>query len=62
MSTNEIHERLQHMRDKAKELKESAERASDPQERKRLQEKSRSLESRTEQESAMRSGDIYPME
>jgi hypothetical protein len=50
------------MREKAKDLADAAERASDPQQRARLREESRSLESRCEQESGMRSGDIYPWE
>ncbi|GJF22505.1 DUF6381 family protein [Streptomyces flaveolus] len=62
MSSEETRERLRHMREKAKDLAEAAERASDPQQRARLREESRSLESRCEQESGMRSGDIYPWE
>ncbi|MER7192881.1 DUF6381 family protein [Streptomyces flaveolus] len=62
MSSDEIRERLQRMRKEAKDLADAAERTDDPQERARLREKSRSLQSRTEQESGMRSGDIYPTE
>ncbi|MEU3661431.1 DUF6381 family protein [Streptomyces sp. NPDC032940] len=60
MNSDETRQRLQHMREKAKELADAAERTDDPQQRARLQEKSRSLRSRCEQESGMRSGDIYP--
>jgi hypothetical protein len=48
------------MRDKAQELQAAAERASDPEEQKRLREKARRLRSQSEQESGMASGDIYP--
>jgi hypothetical protein len=61
-ATGEFHERLQHMRDKARELKSAADQTSDPAERKRLQDKARRLESLSEQESMMRAGDIYPSE
>lgn len=54
--------RIQQMRDKAQELQAAAERAGDPEERKRLQEKARRLASQSEQESGMASGDIYPAE
>ncbi|MET9771755.1 DUF6381 family protein [Streptomyces sp. NPDC006415] len=49
-----------HMREKAQQLHEEAERASDPQERERLEKKSRSIRDRSEQQSAMEAGDIYP--
>ncbi|MYR41937.1 DUF6381 family protein [Streptomyces sp. SID5910] len=62
MSSEEARERLRQMREKAKDLADAAERSSDPQQRDRLQKESRSLESRCEQESGMRSGDIYPWE
>ncbi|MFJ4963905.1 DUF6381 family protein [Streptomyces sp. NPDC088729] len=48
------------MRDKAQQLAEAAERATDPQERQRLEKKSRTIRDRSEQQSAMASGDIYP--
>jgi hypothetical protein len=48
------------MRDKAQELKAASERTSDPDERKRLQEKARRLQSQSEEESMERGGDIYP--
>jgi hypothetical protein len=48
------------MRDKAQELKAASERASDPDERKRLQEKARRLQSQSEEESMERGGDVYP--
>ncbi|MER5546482.1 DUF6381 family protein [Streptomyces sp. NPDC001233] len=62
MSGEETRVRLQQMRDKAREYAEAAERTSDPDERQRLQEKSRRLQSQCEQEGAMRGGDIYPSE
>ncbi|MET9356861.1 DUF6381 family protein [Streptomyces sp. NPDC006617] len=58
----EARARLQQMRDKAQELNAAAERASDPDERKRLKEKAQRLQSQSEQESMMRAGDIYPSE
>ncbi|MFC6065380.1 MULTISPECIES: DUF6381 family protein [Streptomyces] len=58
----EVGGRIRQMRDKAKELSQAAERTSDPQDRKRLQEKARKLESQAEQESSMGSGDIFPMQ
>ncbi|MFJ9687908.1 DUF6381 family protein [Streptomyces bacillaris] len=48
------------MRAKAQQLAEAAERASDPQERERLEKKSRSMRDRSEQQSGMAAGDIYP--
>ncbi|MGW8490518.1 DUF6381 family protein [Streptomyces sp. NPDC055886] len=48
------------MREKAQQLHEEAGRASDPQERERLEKKSRSIRDRSEQQSAMEAGDIYP--
>lgn len=48
------------MREKAQQLAEAAERASDPQERERLEKKSRTIRDRSEQQSAMEAGDIYP--
>ncbi|MFJ6075134.1 DUF6381 family protein [Streptomyces sp. NPDC093065] len=58
----EARARLQQMRDKAQELNAAAERADDPDERKRLKEKAQRLQSQSEQESMMRAGDIYPSE
>ncbi|MFL9658454.1 DUF6381 family protein [Streptomyces sp. PB17] len=58
----ETRARLQQMRDKAQELKAASERADDPGERKRLQEKARRLQSQSEEESMERGGDIYPAE
>jgi hypothetical protein len=60
--SGEFRERLQHMREKARELMAAAEDTSDPAKRQQLQEKARRLQSQSEQESAMRSGDIYPSE
>ncbi|MFE8910580.1 DUF6381 family protein [Streptomyces globisporus] len=48
------------MREKSRQLHEAAERASDPQERERLEKKSRTIRERSEQQSAMEAGDIYP--
>ncbi|MFD5970195.1 DUF6381 family protein [Streptomyces sp. NPDC058783] len=59
-ASGEARARLQQMRDKARELKAASERASDPDERKRLQEKARRLQSQSEEESMERGGDIYP--
>ncbi|MFE7829072.1 DUF6381 family protein [Streptomyces nigrescens] len=59
-ASGESRARIQQMRDKAQDLLAAAERAADPEERKRLQEKARRLRSQSEQESGMASGDIYP--
>ncbi|MER7555218.1 MULTISPECIES: DUF6381 family protein [Streptomyces] len=48
------------MREKAQQLAEAAERTSDPHERERLRKKSRTIRDRSEQQSAMEAGDIYP--
>ncbi|MFE9016028.1 DUF6381 family protein [Streptomyces cyaneofuscatus] len=48
------------MREKAQQLAEAAERATDPEERQRLEKKSRTIQDRSEQQSAMAAGDIYP--
>ncbi|MFJ9311787.1 DUF6381 family protein [Streptomyces cyaneofuscatus] len=48
------------MREKAQQLAEAAERAMDPEERQRLEKKSRTIRDRSEQQSAMAAGDIYP--
>ncbi|MFE6038721.1 DUF6381 family protein [Streptomyces sp. NPDC056452] len=53
-------EHIQQMRAKAQEMEEAAKSATDPDERQRLQDKARRLRSRSEQESGMASGDIYP--
>ncbi|WP_435615614.1 DUF6381 family protein [Streptomyces coelicoflavus] len=58
--SGETRARLQQMRDKAQELQAASERAGDPDERKRLQEKARRLRSQSEEESMERGGDIYP--
>ncbi|MFD5430310.1 DUF6381 family protein [Streptomyces sp. NPDC127084] len=52
--------RVRQMRQKADELKQAAERSSDPEERRRLEEKARKLRDQSEQESAMGAGDIFP--
>ncbi|EHN72546.1 small hydrophilic protein [Streptomyces coelicoflavus ZG0656] len=59
-ASGETRARLQQMRDKAQELQAASERAGDPDERKRLQEKARRLQSQSEEESMERGGDIYP--
>ncbi|AZM76982.1 small hydrophilic protein [Streptomyces sp. KPB2] len=59
-ASGEARARLQQMRDKADELKAASEQTSDPDERKRLQEKARRLQSQSEEESMERGGDIYP--
>ncbi|MFD3969667.1 DUF6381 family protein [Streptomyces cyaneofuscatus] len=48
------------MREKAQQLAEAAGRATDPEERQRLEKKSRTIRDRSEQQSAMAAGDIYP--
>ncbi|MFE5261762.1 DUF6381 family protein [Streptomyces coelicoflavus] len=58
--SGETRARLQQMRDKAQELQAASERAGNPDERKRLQEKARRLRSQSEEESMERGGDIYP--
>ncbi|MGW1892791.1 DUF6381 family protein [Streptomyces sp. NPDC002004] len=55
-------EHIRQLREQARELEQEAERATDPGERNRLKEKALRLESRSEQESGMASGDIYPCE
>lgn len=50
------------MRAKAKDVRETAERSTDPEERARLGEKARKLEAQSEQASGMAGGDIYPLE
>ncbi|MFE2378907.1 DUF6381 family protein [Streptomyces sp. NPDC059398] len=54
--------RVRQMRAKAKDLKEAAERSTDPEERRRLNEKASRLDRQSEQESSMAAGDIYPSE
>ncbi|MFC9859297.1 MULTISPECIES: DUF6381 family protein [unclassified Streptomyces] len=48
------------MREKAQQLTEAAQRATDPEERKRLEKKARTIRDRSEQQSGMAGGDIYP--
>ncbi|WEH43921.1 DUF6381 family protein [Streptomyces sp. NBC_01218] len=50
----------QQMRDKARQLSEAAESAKDPEERQRLTAKASKMRARSEQQSGMSSGDIYP--
>jgi len=56
------HERLERMRARARELEADAERAGNPEDRRRLQSEVRKLELDSEQESMMAAGDIYPCE
>ncbi|WP_327111828.1 DUF6381 family protein [Streptomyces sp. NBC_01341] len=60
--SDDLRGRARKMHDKAKELENAAEQATDAGERQRLQEKARRLESQSEQISDMASGDIYPIE
>ncbi|MCZ7461105.1 DUF6381 family protein [Streptomyces sp. WMMC940] len=60
--SDEVGGRVRQMRRKAEELKQAADRVSDPEESRRLKEKARRLQEQSEQESTMGSGDIYPME
>ncbi|WP_327294003.1 MULTISPECIES: DUF6381 family protein [unclassified Streptomyces] len=54
--------RIQQMRAKAQDLKQAAERTTDPEERRRLKDKASRLDRQSEQESGMAAGDIYPSE
>ncbi|SCF82514.1 DUF6381 family protein [Streptomyces sp. Ncost-T10-10d] len=60
--SEEYRGRVRQMRAKAKDLKDAAERTTDPKESQRLKEKARRLEAESDQVSGMASGDIYPME
>ncbi|MER5357666.1 DUF6381 family protein [Streptomyces sp. NPDC002785] len=60
--SEEYRGRVRQMRAKAKDLKDAAERATDPKERQRLKDKARRIEAESDQISGMASGDIYPME
>ncbi|GGZ06141.1 DUF6381 family protein [Streptomyces nitrosporeus] len=53
--------RVKQLRDKAQELKQAAERATDPEQRQRLQAKARRLREQSEQESSMRDRGMDPM-
>jgi hypothetical protein len=53
---------VRQLRQEAAGLKQEAERATDPGERQRLQDKARKRIAQSEQESAMAAGDIYPQE
>lgn len=59
-AADESRRRVQQMREQARDLSEAAERTDDPEQRERLREKARRLEFRSEQESGMAGGDIYP--
>jgi predicted phage gp36 major capsid-like protein len=58
--TDETRRRITEMREKARALEADAERAADPEERRRLQREVRRLEFDSEQASMMAAGDIYP--
>ncbi|MFF5724943.1 DUF6381 family protein [[Kitasatospora] papulosa] len=60
--SEDVRDRLRRMRGQAEDLEKAAEQASDPSERRRLQDEAHRLESRSVQVSGMASGDIYPME
>ncbi|MFD4029565.1 DUF6381 family protein [Streptomyces sp. NPDC058637] len=61
-ASEDVHGRAQRMRAEAKDLEKAAERATDPEERRRLKDRAHRLESESVQVSGMASGDIYPME
>lgn len=54
--------RTQQMRQKAQELKDAAERATDPQERQRLMDRARRMEEQIKQDSGMGGRGMDPME
>ncbi|MFE4215942.1 DUF6381 family protein [Streptomyces sp. NPDC056844] len=60
--SEDIRSSLKQMRGRAEDLEKAAEQATDPEERRRLQDEAHQLESRSVQVSGMASGDIYPME
>ncbi|MFJ8749100.1 DUF6381 family protein [Streptomyces sp. NPDC102441] len=53
--------RAQQLRAKSQELNEAAERATDPEQRQRLQDKARRLREQSEQESSMTDRGMDPM-
>ncbi|MGW0555787.1 DUF6381 family protein [Streptomyces sp. NPDC002926] len=53
---------VRQLRQEADALEKEAERATDPKERQRLEDRARRLHAQSEQESAMAAGDIYPQE
>ncbi len=57
-----MHDRLERMRARARELEADAEQAGSAEERRRLQGEVEKLEMDSEQESMMAAGDIYPCE
>ncbi|MEU1127211.1 DUF6381 family protein [Streptomyces sp. NPDC005899] len=57
---DDLHGGVEQMRDKARELQDVAEHTADPGERRRLRDRARRLEARSEQAGGMASGDIYP--
>lgn len=60
MAEDAERQRLQQMRDKARQLTESADQEKDPKERERLRAKAHRLESQSAEESMERGGDIFP--
>ncbi|MFI8436105.1 DUF6381 family protein [Streptomyces sp. NPDC079020] len=48
------------MREKARQLTEAAERATDPQERQRLEKKARTIRDRSERQSGTAGADVHP--
>ncbi|MFI8004805.1 DUF6381 family protein [Streptomyces sp. NPDC086010] len=60
-SAGESGGRVRQLRAKAQELNEAADRATDPEERQRLQDKARRLREQSEQESAMTDRGMDPM-
>jgi hypothetical protein len=58
----EAHRRVRELRERTRRLAADAERAADPDERRRLRQEAGRLESECEQESMMAAGDIYPAE
>ncbi|MFF4243162.1 DUF6381 family protein [Streptomyces sp. NPDC001822] len=60
-SAGESGGRVRQLRAKAQELNEAADRATDPEQRQRLQDKARRLREQSEQESAMTDRGMDPM-
>jgi hypothetical protein len=60
--TGPSHAHIEALREEARDLRSAAERSSDPDERERLKQRARQLDSDSEQESMMAAGDIYPTE
>ncbi|MEV6764047.1 DUF6381 family protein [Streptomyces sp. NPDC051105] len=58
---NQPSERARHMRDKAEELEQAAQHATDPAERRRLTDKALHIRKKSEQENGRGSGTMDPM-